>query len=344
MVSIVAILCLIGLTLGLPLEDLSNDTPNDLSNDLLSQSKIDLKSFASIMTSPHITTENFQQNPQTLVSKSSLKVESNVQLPVVHTSHLIEASKDSAIGAAKLPLVVSAESAAVGGGLTAAAGVKGSAFGSALATPIILKSVALPGVAGLKTASIMAIPKVLVQNLNSISTAFSNNLKTSLNSAHNWTEMLVLENPEQLENEGSLAFNKSTEQLTNTVKVIKAGAIGLKAGTVGVIKAGALGLKAGTVGLATKGLLVAKKGVYVAGRLIMKPIAVIAGAHLKMLGTGLAIGGKLIGGTGAGIAKAGTAVKYAGLGGIGVGASAVAWGFDKSTISKHLEVDNENQS
>jgi len=328
MVSIVAILCLIGLTLGLPLED----SPNDMPNDLMSQSGIDLKSFASIMTSPHITPENFQQNPNTLASKSSLKIESNVQLPVIHTSHLIEASKDSVIGAAKLPLVVSAESGAVGGGLTAAAGVKGSAFGSALATPIILKSVALPGVAGLKTASIMAIPKVLVQNLNSFSTAFSN-LKTSLNSAHNWTEMLVLENPEQLENEGSIAFNKSKEHLMNTVKVIKAGA-----------KAGAIGLKAGTVGLATKGLLVAKKGVYVAGRLIMKPIAVIAGAHLKMLGTGLAIGGKLIGGTGVGIAKAGTAVKYAGLGGIGVGASAVAWGFDKSTISKHLEVDNENQS
>jgi len=328
MVSIVAILCLIGLTLGLPLED----SPNDMPNDLMSQSGIDLKSFASIMTSPHITPENFQQNPNTLASKSSLKIESNVQLPVIHTSHLIEASKDSAIGAAKLPLVVSAESGAVGGGLTAAAGVKGSAVGSALATPIILKAVALPGVAGLKTASIMAIPKVLVQNLNSFSTAFSN-LKTSLNSAHNWTEMLVLENPEQLENEGSIAFNKSKEHLMNTVKVIKAGA-----------KAGAIGLKAGTVGLATKGLLVAKKGVYVAGRLIMKPIAVIAGAHLKMLGTGLAIGGKLIGGTGAGIAKAGTAVKYAGLGGIGVGASAVAWGFDKSTISKHLEVDNENQS
>jgi len=275
-----------------------------------------------------------------LASKSSLKIESNVQLPVIHTSHLIEASKDSAIGAAKLPLVVSAESGAIGGGLTAAAGVKGSAVGSALATPIILKSVALPGLAGLKTASIMAIPKVLVQNLNSISAAFSNNLKTSLNSAHNWTEMFVLESPEQLENEGSLAFNKSKEHLTNTVKVgagiIKAGALGLKAK--------AIGLKAGTVGLAAKGLLVAKKGVYVAGRLIMKPIAVIAGAHLKMLGTGLAIGGKLIGGTGAGIAKAGTAVKYAGLGGIGVGASAVAWGFDKSTISKHLEVDNENQS
>jgi len=332
MVSIVAILCLIGLTLGLPLEDSSNDMPNDL----MSQSGIDLKSFASIMTSPHITPENFQQNPNTLASKSSLKIESNVQLPVIHTSHLIEASKDSVIGAAKLPLVVSAESGAVGGGLTAAAGVKGSAFGSALATPIILKSVALPGLAGLKTASIMAIPKVLVQNLNSISAAFSNNLKTSLNSAHNWTEMFVLENPEQLENEGSLAFNKSKEHLTNTVKVIKAGALGLKAG--------AIGLKAGTVGLAAKGLLVAKKGVYVAGRIIMKPIAIIAGAHLKMLGTGLAIGGKLIGGTGAGIAKAGTAVKYAGLGGIGVGASAVAWGFDKSTISKHLEVDNENQS
>jgi len=96
-------------------------------------------------------------------------------------------------------------------------------------------------------------------------------------------------------------------------------------------------MKMGALGVAAKGLLVAKNGVRLATRIIFKPIAIVTGLHLKMLGSGLKLGGKLIGGTGAGIAKAGTAIKFAGLGHIGLGASAIGWGLDKSTITTHFE-------
>jgi len=96
-------------------------------------------------------------------------------------------------------------------------------------------------------------------------------------------------------------------------------------------------IKAGAVGLAKKPLLVAKKIAHIAGRIFLKPIALIAGAHLKVIGTGLAIGGKLVGGTGAKIAKVGTVVKFVGLGHIGIGASAIGWGLDKSTIDTHFK-------
>jgi len=274
----------------------------------------------------------------------------------VRTSHLLEASKDSFIGAATLPLKVGAETKAIGGAIPAAAAVKGSAMSSAIATPIIVKAVALPGVAAVKTAAVMAVPELFLQNIQSVPELVSNRLKSSFGSfgnigsvgkfghnfgnlGHNLAELVVVEpiDAQQLENEGSIAFNKESESLNSAVSAVKTGVLGLKAG--------AIGLKAKTAGLAAKGLLVAKKGVYTAGRIIMKPIAIIAGAHLKMLGTGLTLGGKLIGGTGAGIAKTGTAIKYAGLGGLGVGASAVAWGFDKSTIGSHFTLhESEDNS
>jgi len=259
-----------------------------------------------------------------------------------------------------MPLEVSAKTQAIGGAIPAAAGIKGSAISSAIATPIIVKAVALPGLAAAKTASLMAAPHLILQNIQSVPQMMSNRLKESFGSIGNignlkiggqsghlgnsLAELVVIEDSDKLENEGSIAFEKDCQKLHNAVGVLKAGALGLKAG--------AIGLKAKTVGLATKGLLVAKKGVYTAGRIIMKPIAIIAGAHLKALGTGLTLTGKLIGGTGAKVAKTGTAIKYAGLGGIGMGASAVAWGFDKSAIGSHFstrvetsngDLDNENE-
>lgn len=103
------------------------------------------------------------------------------------------------------------------------------------------------------------------------------------------------------------------------------------------IKEGVAAMAAIPLGMAAKGLVVAKKGAYVAGRVILKPIAIVTGLQLKMLGSGLAGAGKLVAGTGAGIAKAGTVVKYAGLGSIGLGASAIGWGLDKTTIDTHFK-------
>lgn len=114
----------------------------------------------------------------------------------------------------------------------------------------------------------------------------------------------------------------------------------LKKGAIGAVSTVNL-LKKGAIGLAAKGALVMKKGAVVAGKLALRPIALIAGSQLKMIGTGLTIGGKVVGATGAGIKKAGTAVKYAGLGSIGLGASAIGWGLDKSTIDKQFEQEHK---
>jgi len=97
----------------------------------------------------------------------------------------------------------------------------------------------------------------------------------------------------------------------------------------------------GAIGAIGKGVLAAKKGAYVAGRIFLKPIAIVTGLNLKMFGAGLAGAGKLVAGTGAGIAKAGTVVKYAGLGHIGLGASAIGWGLDRTTIDSHFHDDQQ---
>jgi len=144
----------------------------------------------------------------------------------------------------------------------------------------------------------------------------------------------VVEDSDKLAEIGAVIANKTKQHMADAQKLVKAGAAGLALGAAG-LKAKVVGLKAGAVALAAKPFIVAKKVAYVAGRLIMKPIAIITGAHLKALGTGLKLAGKVIGGTGLGIAKAGTAVKYTGLGAIGAGASAVAWGFDKTTLTAH---------
>jgi len=256
----------------------------------------------------------------------------------LETNHVFDASKDAAIGAAAIPFQVKAESGAVGAAIPALAAVKGTAVGSAVAAPIILKAVALPGVAAGKTAALLATPHLLTSQLKSVPEQLFHNLNASFDlSGLDWKDniagLYLIEDPQELANEGLFELNKDTDRLTSTVGLIKAGALGLKAGTVGLAAKGIIAAKAAAVGAV-------KKAKYIVARVILKPAALVAGAHLKMLGTGLALGGKLVGGTGAGIAKAGTAVKYVGLGSLGLGASAIGWGLDKSTISTHFEESN----
>jgi len=98
-----------------------------------------------------------------------------------------------------------------------------------------------------------------------------------------------------------------------------------------------IGLAKGSV---TKGLLAAKKASHVIARLLLKPVALITGANLKMVGKGLTIGGKLIGGNGLKVVNTGTTIKMATkkakelkyLGLTGLGASAIGLGLDSKTI------------
>lgn len=242
----------------------------------------------------------------------------SLQLKSLHSSHLIEASKDSAVGAVIIPFETGVESAAIGGQVSAAAALKGTAKGSAIATPIILKAVALPGLAAGATATVMSFPNWIAQNVKHNSNLLFQNVKTSLeDSTHDFANLLIIEDS-HFEDDltvNTLDLNQTKEHVVQKLETLKTGALGL----------------------ATKGLVAAKKGVRVVGRLIFKPIAIVTGLHLKALGTGLTLGGKLLAGTGAGVAKVGTAVKYTGLGSIGLGASAIGWGFDKTTIDTHFQ-------
>jgi len=260
--SFVLLVSLIGLMSAIPA------IPVNKSHDFLTESQIELHQLANVLMSPHIGAEEHDLkvfNPLSLSSSSSL---SSLGL---HSSHMFNVSKDSFVGAFKIPNQVMIKSTAVGGAIPAASAVGGAAVGSVIATPIILKAIALPGIAAAKTAS-------------------------------------------------AAAMTASAAAKTASAAV-KTGAV----------------LKSGALGLASKGILMAKKGAYVAGRIILKPIAIITGAHLKVLGSGLAGAGKLVTVTGAKIAKTGTAVKFAGLGSIGVGASAISWGLDKTTIDTHFQ-------
>jgi len=257
-------------------------------------------------------------------SDEGLETTAGVHSNGIHSSHLIEASKDLAKGAVTLPLETMAEAGAAGGAITAAAGLGGVVKGTAIATPIILKAVALPGLAAGATAGVMAVPK-LVSDFRELPQLLFHNVKSSVeDSANNFANLVILENAAETpetENHSSIDISSPSLDLDSHVHKLEQ--------TVETLKAGALGL-------AAKGVINVKKGAYVAGRVILKPIAILTGIHLKMFGSGLAFGGKLIGGTGAGIAKAGALVKYTGLGGIGLGASAISWGLDKSTIDTHF--------
>lgn len=281
------------LTFGIPLEQTSDDSV---------LSSMNFGEMANLIMSSHIEHKdsNTSEEPKPL-----------------HSSHLIEASKDLSLGAVLIPVKTMAEASAIGSTITSGAALKGSLKGSAIATPIILKAVALPGLAAGATAAIMSAPKLV---LNNVPQLIFHNIKTSVeDSTHDLAHLFIVQDL------------KSTETpQTESDDILDLKGIENMAQTMGFLKEGALGL-------ATKGLVIAKKGAVVAGRVILKPIAILTGVHLKMFGSGLAFGGKLIGGTGAGIAKAGTVVKYAGLGGIGLGASAIGWGLDKSTIDTHIE-------
>jgi len=290
---------------------------------------LNIEELAHILLSP--TPAQLQSNKSLTISSLHNPLPS-VHLKPIHSSHVIEASKDTAKGALLMPFDTMAESGAFAGKVTAGAGIKGTVVGSAIATPVILKAVALPGLAAGATSAVMSLPKWLSQNVRQVPKVWFNNVKTSVeDSAHNLANVWIVDNLGQLTNNleiendttlETLDLKKGIEKVSQTVKGLKVGAAGL------------------AVGMATKGLVKAKKGAYIVGRIILKPIKVLTGIHLKMLGTGLTIGGKLIGGTGVGIAKVGTAVKYAGLGHIGLGASAISWGLDKSTIDTHFEESN----
>lgn len=277
---------LITISMGIPVE-----------HDLIDLSQVDLVGLANLLFTPHVDTSDHLTDALTgalhHIKETSHGVTDKLKSGSVHASHLIGSKKEVEIGAALLPIEVAVKSAAVGGAITAAAAVKGSLVGSAIATPIILKAVALPGLAAGKTAAILAVPALLTHKLE-------------------------------------------TKVQNSTHRLISNGKNALKKGAKGVVSTVGL-LKKGALGLAAKGALVMKKGAVVAGKLILKPIAIIAGSQLKIIGTGLTIGGKVVGATGAGVKKAGTAVKYAGLGAVGLGATSIGWGLDKTTIDNHFE-------
>jgi len=324
-------------SLGLPIEH----SDADGEQDLLSQSNIKLHQMANILMAPH-----FDESHKLETTFSHLKAgegfaKSSHELSGfhgvgVHNSHLLEVSKDVAIGAALMPAKVSADSAAAGSIITAGAGIAGTAVGSAIATPIIVKAVALPGIAAGKTAALMSVPSLLAHKLIAIPEGFVHNLKAFDlkgldlkafgHALPDLSELVVVDNTEEVINEEDFDVDKGVEHLAVTAGLLKAG-----------LKTKVIAMKAGAIGLAKKPLIVAKKIAVIAGRLILKPIGIIAGLHLKAIGTGLAIGGKLVKVTGAKIAKVGTVVKYAGLGHIGIGASFIGWGLDKSTIDTHFK-------
>ena len=294
--------------------------PNEPTQDILQASQISLQDMANIAMSPHMQALD---KPVDQVPEKSAEA-----------STLLETSQDITLQAGELPLVVAKETGAVGAKIPAAAAIKGSVVGSAVATPIILKAVALPGLAAGKTAALFSLPNLflaphlLATNAHSASQQLTANIKAAVeDQAHQLTDFLV---QKQL-----LAAEEAEEENPEDLPLLN---IDLQDGINQAVQTVVL-LKAGALGAAAKGVAAAKKGAYVAGRVILKPIAILTGIHLKLVGSGLAFGGKLIGGTGAGIAKAGTAVKFTGLGAIGLGASAVSWGLDRSTIDTRIEAN-----
>lgn len=298
--------------------------------DLLQASHISLQDMANIAMSPHLEVLN-----KTVVNVQ-IPVPSLPQLPVlplaeksIAANHLLENSKDTAIQTVALPFEVMTDSGAMGAKISAASAIKGSAVGTALATPVILKAVALPGIAAGGTAALFSIPHLIVANAKSATQQLATNVKTSIQDhAQQLNDLLV---DKQL-----LAAEQPGDDEPEDISLLAP--FDLQEGINQAIEKVVL-LKAGALGAASKGVVMAKKGAYIAGRAFLKPIAILTGIHLKFIGSGLALGGKMIGGTGAGIATAGTAVKFTGLGAIGLGASAVSWGLDKSTIDTRVEAN-----
>jgi len=190
----------------------------------------------------------------------------------------------------------------IGGAIPVASSVAGAAVGSAFATPIILKSIAFPSLAAAKTAVVMAKVPLAVDLMRSKVDSFTNRLMAK----------------------GTKVVNKAKTSAIIGVKLLKKGAVGAAVKTAAAVKAG-------------KVLLV--KATVKAGRLALKPIAIVAGSHLKLLGGALGLFGTGVKLTGTALTKAGTGLKLGGLGGIGLGATAISWGLDKSSIDKQLDED-----
>jgi len=310
----------ISLSSSLPID------PNEPKEDLLQASHISLQDMANIAMSPHLE----------VLNKTLLEVPLPVpiiQLPekLSETSGSLELSNNGAIQTQMLeiPFQVASKTGSVGGKVSAAAAIKGSVVGSALATPVILKAVALPGIAAGKTAGLFSLPHLIIANARSVSQNLAANVQNSIQDKTNQISDFLVENQ-------ILAAEEADDEEQHGIPLLPT--IDLQEGINNAVQKVVL-LKAGALGAAAKGVVMAKKGAYVAGRIFLKPIAILTGIQLNMIGSGLTIGGKLIGGTGAGIAKAGTAVKYTGLGAIGLGASAVSWGLDKSTISSNTRIE-----
>jgi hypothetical protein len=267
---------------------------NLLDHELMDLNAVDLVQMANILMTP-----NIPKSGQHIVKVGDhvSDVSEKLKHGAKRISHFIDTQKEAKLVSAFVPFEVSSKSGAIGGAIPAMAAMKGSIIGSAIATPIIIKSIALPGLAAAKTAAILSVPAIVTHRVKSNTT---HNL-FSKESTHN------LFSKESAHN----MFSKGTN----------------------VLKKGAFG----AIGLAAKGAAVVKTKAVVAGKLMLRPIAIITGAKLKFLGTGLTLAGKGVSLTGAGIKKVGTGLKLGGLGAVGIGATAIGWGLDKTTIDHHLK-------
>jgi len=203
---------------------------------------------------------------------------------------------NSIIGVGDIPIATGhSKPFIIGGAIPVASGISGAAVGSAIATPIILKSIAFPSLAAAKTATLIsAFP------------LFADSVKSKFNVAAN------------------KAVNKGTVGVLFGANLLKKGAIGLAVKGAQAVK---------------KGTAVFKNGAITAGHLILKPVSIVAGSKLKLLGGGVTLLGKGVKLTGTALRKVGTGLKMGGLGGIGIGATAIGWGFDKSTVENQLAED-----
>jgi hypothetical protein len=264
---------------------------NLLDHELINLRDIDLGKLANILMTP-----NVPKSGQHIVKVD--EVSDKLKRGAKRISHFIDIRKEAKVGAAFLPFEVSSKSGAIGAEIPIRAAVKGAIIGSAIATPIIIKSIALPASAAAKTAAILSVPAIVTHRVKT-----------------------------KVEGSTHLFSNESTNLFSNesTHSLFSKGTNALKNGAFGAI------------GLAAKGAATVTAKAVVAGKLVLRPIAIITGAHLKFLGTGLTLAGKGVSLTGAGIKKVGTGLKLSGLGAVGIGATAIGWGLDKTTIDHQLE-------
>lgn len=336
--KLLTIASMIAVVIAIPVEhDLLDH--NLLDHEWIDLSGIDFGKLANILMTPDVP--KFGEH---IVKVDD--VSDKLKHGAKRVSHFIDTQKEAKVGAALLPFEVSSKSAAIGGAIPAAAAVKGTIIGSAIATPIIIKSIALPGAAAAKTAAILSVPAIVTHGVKT-------KVEESTHNLFSKGTIALKKGPNALKKgiialKGTTALKKGTTALKGT-NALKKGTIALKGANV--LKKGTIALNKGTnalkkgafgaIGLAAKGAAAMKAKAVVAGKLILRPIAIITGAQLKFLGTGLTLAGKGVSLTGAGIKKVGTGLKLGGLGAVGIGATAIGWGLDKTTIDLHLKEGNK---